>query len=82
MIHQVEGTVHVAAVASDIQKGDRFLTKDPRSEGRVVEVREVLPGDRFRVVTEVNPLNPSAVNNRRIPISGKTLRTRYTKISH
>lgn len=82
-IHQVSGTVSLANSVGDIHKGDRFLSKDKRDGGRIVEVVEVFhgPDDRYRIVTEVHPNNPSAVNGRRIPISGASLRKRFTRIS-
>jgi hypothetical protein len=62
--------------------GERYADKDPRHEGRVVEVRQVnFLGSRAKVQAEVNPLNPSAVG-RHSWISFAGLAKRYTKVSH
>jgi hypothetical protein len=60
--------------------GDRFEDEDPRSEGRVIEVRELLPDGRYRVQSEVNPKNPSAVG-RYTTVSEAHLERFFRKIS-
>lgn len=83
-------------VTSKYEVGDRFETRDSRDEGKIVEIIEVLQyprevwyqdgtsetlfGTRYRIKTEVNPKNPSAVG-RRSHIAEHTLETRYRKIS-
>lgn len=66
-------------------RGDRFEAKRERDAGKVIEVREVLPGTllggpRYRVQSEANPKNPSAVG-RHTTISEKILNAEYKKIS-
>lgn len=64
-----------------IEKGDRFADRDPRNEGRVVEViEETTESGEVRVKTEVHPNNPTAVG-RRIWISRETLLKRFNRIS-
>ena len=66
---------------SEINKGDRFITKDKRDEGRIVEVREVrLDGEKFLIETEVHPNNPSAVGRKSV-VKRDTLRHRYERIN-
>lgn len=67
-----------------IEVGDRFVSRDARDAGRIVEVREVkdVPpyGLYFEVENEVHPRNPSAVG-RKSTVSEKGLRTRFHRIS-
>jgi hypothetical protein len=80
-----------------IEVGDRFLSKDKRDGGRIVEVIAALPvdawysnphvseytrqgGTRFKVRTEVNPSNPTAVGHVS-RTSERTLRTGYKRVS-
>ena len=64
-----------------IEKGDRFADRDPRNEGRVVEViQETTESGEVRVKTEVHPNNPTAVG-RRIWMKSTTLLERFDRIS-
>jgi len=62
--------------------GDRFEDKDWRNEGRIVQVRSYIRGygEEYDVEVEAHPKNPEVVGRRTI-VSGKTLRTRYRRIS-
>lgn len=62
--------------------GDRFEDRDPRHEGRVVEVRKInYLAESAYVQVEVHPSNPSAVGIHRW-ISFASLAKRYRKVSH
>lgn len=64
-----------------IERGDRFLsTADKREEGRVVQVTEVLSGNRYSVVNDEAPLNTSTVGRKSI-ISEHRLRKYFQRIS-
>lgn len=70
-----------------LEAGDRFLSRDSRDDGRIVEVVTAPALDdkcttckNVTVRTEVHPRNPSAVG-RVVHTSPRTLRTRYERIS-
>lgn len=60
--------------------GDRFEDLDPRSAGRIIELREVVQDGKFRAQVEAYPYNPTAVG-RHTTLSPKTLDRNYRKIS-
>lgn len=71
----------------NVEVGDRFISRDKRDEGRVIEIREVLPnktdfwgGQTYRAEVEVHPNNPSAVG-RKTTVSLAHLVDKFRKIS-
>lgn len=66
-----------------IEPGDRFESKDPREEGRIVVVRTKLSeGQRFSVETVANPNSLGSSVGRRTIVSENTLHTRWKRVSH
>jgi len=63
----------------EIEVGDRFIDRDKRNAGRVVQVIDRV-GRTARVVVEVHPLNPEAVG-RETRVSVQTLRSHYRRQS-
>ena len=66
-----------------IEVGDRFEDKDWRNAGRVVQVRaRDVTGyfEDYRVQVEAHPKNPEQVGRTSV-VSGRTLRTRYRRVS-
>lgn len=66
-----------------IEVGDRFedMVVDWRSEGRVIQIRDADHlSDRYVAEVEAHPMNPQMVG-RKTTLSGRTLRTRYRRIS-
>lgn len=64
-----------------IEVGDRFEDMDWRSEGRVIQIRDADHlSDRYVAEVEAHPKNPQMVR-RKTTLSGRTLRSRYRKIS-
>lgn len=66
--------------------GERFEDKDPRNEGRVIQVLKHdggLDGYTGHYVAEVkvHPKNPDAVG-RKVRLSADTLDKRYRQVSH
>jgi hypothetical protein len=72
----------------NVEAGDRFITRDKRDEGRVIEIKEVLPVNSeaekwnplYRAEVEVHPNNPSAVG-RKTTVSLAHLVDKFRKIS-
>lgn len=64
-----------------IEVGDRFEDDDKRKGERVIRITRDLGDDFYRYRVEVAARNPRTVGFSR-RISGETLRTRYTRISH
>jgi flagellar basal body rod protein FlgC len=62
-----------------IEVGDRFETKDPRDEGKIVVVRQVVR-DHVKIQTEVHPKNPNAVGLHRWVVDSGLLK-HYRKVS-
>jgi hypothetical protein len=65
-------------------EGERFESRDPRDEGRVIEVKELDPskaGIVYRYVVVANDRNPRTVG-RKGHISSTTLIRLYKKVSH
>lgn len=63
-----------------IEIGDRFEDDDKRQGERVVRIITKLDDGRFRYEVQAANRNPRTVG-RRHPISEKTLRARYTRVS-
>lgn len=66
---------------ANIDTGDRFRSKDPRSAGRIVQVVEVFGDDTYKVVNDENPSNTSTVG-RKSTISRETLERGFERVSH
>lgn len=66
---------------NEYEIGDRFEDTDPRSEGRVVELRGIAFDGRWIAQVEVHPKNPTAVG-RHTTLSSETLTRYFRKISH
>lgn len=61
---------------TEIHPGDRYIDRDWRNPGRVVEVQDVQRYGKWQVKCVENPNTPEAVG-RRVFVSENTLRTKY-----